>query len=431
MARFWHNIKEKMSPGSKILKFILLVLLCFLTVLVKELKSQVSPLNIYLSTNVNSVTDTIAYPKASMGIGNMYGIEDWTYNSPELDLYQVFNGSQSLYIAEMIIRWDISKVSISAQPGNLFDTYFFDTISTSAGNLKINIASLNGNVMPAFGKYLIRLKVKLLNPGYSKVLLANTDYRFFDNINNNQLQIPLTVNNAEVKFYLGDFARKRTVIDIGDGDVNFKDASVFFQHYNSFAGDGIFRTKLDIASSGNLNYFSMPVPDGQIDFWDMVMFVSGYTKEGSGQLDSITISGKNRVLNKNTIFYSFGNIIKEGTNIKVPLKISGDLNILHGLSIGAIFNTKYYEFTGISNEGFFDSRNSFSAHRLQGSTVFFDAVTLKNTGYSNSGEIIAGYMTFKEKSIPPNENIGISLISCDAVDYNNSSIKTELINKVK
>lgn len=421
-----------MSPNYKLFKLLLPVLLLLLIVLITESKSQVNPLNVYLSTDVNSVTDSIAYPKAGMGIGNKYGIEDWTYNSPELDLYQVFSGSQSLYAAEMNIKWDANYVSISAQPGNLFDTYFFDTISTSAGNLKIDIASLKGNVLPTIGKYLINLKIKLIRPGYSRVLLTNTDYRYFDEINNTQLQIPLIIYNGAVKFYLGDFARSRSVINLGDGDVNFKDASVFFQHYGSTVGDGIYRAKYDIASPGNLNYNEMPVPDGHIDFQDMAVFITGYTKEGSGQLENSIKNGENQAMDKNNkIYCSLGNIIKEGGNIKVPIKISGYLNVLHGLSIGATFNSKYYEFLEISKGEIFKSQNTISAHRLQGSTVFLDAVTIRNTGYSNSNEIIAGYLILKEKDIPVNGNTEISLISFDAIDDYNSSIKTELTNKAK
>lgn len=420
------RLKTKIYISS----FLLFCLLYILTI--SELKSQVNPLNVYLSSNINSVTDTVAYPKAGMGLGSVYGIEDWTYNSPKVDLYIEFGGSQSIYAAEMSIIWDTSFVSITAEAGNLFELYFFDTISSSAGNLKIDIASLNGNVMPMLGKYLIDLKIKLLKPGYSRVFLTNTDFRYFDEINNRQIQIPLTIYNGAVKFYLGDFAKNRTVINLGDGDVNFKDASVFFQHYNSFEGDGIFKTKFDIASAGNLNYFAMPVPDGQIDFWDLVMFATGYSKEGSGQLENKIKNNENQVMNKNNKIYCFpGNFIKEGSNIKVPVMISGNLNNIHGLSIGASFNSNNFEFVEVTTGEFFKSQNTISAHRLQGSTIFLDAVTVRNINFSNSDAINAGYLILKGKNANSDNKIEISITSFDAIDYNNNSIKTELINNVK
>jgi hypothetical protein len=421
-----------MRPNYKISKIFFFIIILLIVILILESKAQVNPLNIYLTGDSSSITDTIAYPKAGMGTGITYGSEDWTYNSPAVDLYLELSGSQSLYAAEMSILWDTNYISISAQAGNLFNSYFFDTISSGRGNLKINIASLNGNVMPAINKYLIDIKIKLLKPGFSRVFLTNTDYRYFDEINNRQLQIPLTIHNGAVKFYLGDFARSRTVINLGDGDVNFKDASVFFQHYGSYEGDGIFRTKFDIASAGNLNYFILPVPDGQIDFWDLVMYVTGYTKEGSGLLENKITNGENQVINKNNKINCFlGSFIKEGNNVKIPVKISGDLKELNGLSIGVTFNSEYFDFADVSDGEFFKSQNTISAHRLQGSTVFLDAVTIRNIGYSNSGEIIAGYLLLKEKVVSSNSNIEISLTSCDAIDYYNSLIKTELINKVK
>ena len=417
-----------MRPETKIFTFVFLVLL-ILIISITDIKSQVNPLNVYLSGDVNSASDTVAYPKAGMGTGSTYGSEDWTYNSPKVDLYLEFSGSQSLYAAEMNVRWDTSFVSITAEAGNLFDLYFMDTISSSAGNLKIDIASLNGNVMPILGKYLIDLKIKLLKPGYSRVFLTNTDFRYFDEINNTQIQIPLIISNGAVKFYLGDFAKSQPVISKGDGNVNFKDAAVFFQHYNSFEGDGIYRTKFDIASPGNLDYYSMPVPDGQIDFWDLVMFATGYAKQGSGQL-LIKGGDMNFINQNNKINFSLGNISKEGSNIKIPLIISGDINALHGVSIGVEYDPVHYEFIELNKGEMFNREDVISAYRLQGSAIYLDAVTLRDINLGNSKEVIAGYIIFKEKSAA-NKKPEIGLISCEALDYNNITIKTELLQKVK
>ena len=410
-------------------KRILILLFITLILFLKNSESQVNPLNVYLSSIINSYTDTIAYPKAGMGTGNIYGIEDWTYNSPKLDLYVLLSGNQSLYAAEMSIQWDANLFYVNAEPGNLFDLYYFDTISTAPGNLKINIASLSGNVMPALGKYLVNLKILILKPGYSNVVMINPDYRYFDNITNTQQQIPLTVTNGAVKFYLGDFARRRTVIDLGDGDVNFKDASVFFQHYASAVGDGIYRTKFDIASLGNLNYYLLPVPDGLINFWDMVMFVTGYELEGSGQL--LIKTGKEEIagVNNPNIKCSLGNIVREGSNIRIPVKITGDLNVLKGASISVTYNSKYYEFLEVSEGEIYKNTNYMSAHREQGSTVYLDAVSVSRTVRTNTGEITAGYIVLKEKESMRSGNTEISITSFDAVDYNNGYIKTELINK--
>ena len=416
-----------MSPNNKILSLFFLVIILLILILILESRAQVNPLNVYLANDSSSISDTIAYPKAGMGIGSTYGSEDWTYNSPALDLYIDLNGSQSLYAAQMNINWDTNFVSIISRVGNLFDSYFFDTISSKKGNLTINIASLNGNVMPSTGKYLVDLKIKLLKPGFSRVILTNPDFRYFDTANYTQLQIPVTVYNGAVKFYLGDFARSQSVIYLGDGKVNFKDASVFFQHYGSFEGDGIYRTKFDIASPGNLDYTSMPVPDGQIDFWDLVMFATGYSKQGSGQLQ--LKDNYEQVLNKNNhINYYLGNIIKEGENIKIPVYISGDINSLHGISVGVEYNPKLYELIEISNGELSNYPDVLSTHRLQGSTIYLDAVTISNLNF-NKNQIITGYILLRKKiSINKTE---INIISCDAVGYNNTLLKPELLQKVK
>ena len=388
--------------------------------------AQISNLNVFLTTDPNIISDTIAYPIVGMGTGIVYGPEDWTYNSPKLSFYIAINGSQSLFAADISIRYNKDSINLSAEAGNLFNQYYFDTISTSPGIFKINIVSLNSNVTPVAGKFLIKINIGVLKPGYSKILLENTDFRYFDEQHNNQIQIPLTNHNGAVKFYLGDFARSRIILNQGDGDVNFKDASVFFQHYGSTVGDGIYRAKYDIASPGNLNYNEMPVPDGVIDFWDLVMFAIGYSKEGSGLLNNSYQKNEINIMkNNNKVYCSLGTIIRDGNKVRVPVLISGDIKEIHAINVGVAFDKDFFEFTEIQKGELINSENVISAHKLQGNIVYLNSATSRNPGFSNNNEINAGYIDFIEKK-RNNGELKISLVSFEALDLNNSLLTSEL-----
>jgi len=408
------------------LKFINIIIFLIVLSALNGLDAQVSNLNVFLTTDPNIISDTIAYPIVGMGTGIVYGPEDWTYNSPKLSFYIAINGSQSLFAADISIRYNKDSINLSAEAGNLFNQYYFDTISTSPGIFKINIVSLNSNVTPVAGKFLIKINIGVLKPGYSKILLENTDFRYFDEQHNNQIQIPLTNHNGAVKFYLGDFARSRIILNQGDGDVNFKDASVFFQHYGSTVGDGIYRAKYDIASPGNLNYNEMPVPDGVIDFWDLVMFAIGYSKEGSGLLNNSYQKNEINIMkNNNKVYCSLGTIIRDGNKVRVPVLISGDIKEIHAINVGVAFDKDFFEFTEIQKGELINSENVISAHKLQGNIVYLNSATLRNPGFSNSNEINAGYIDFTEKK-RNNGDLKISLVSFEALDLNNSILTSEL-----
>ena len=408
------------------LKFINIIIFLIVISALNGLDAQVSNLNVFLTTDPNIISDTIAYPIVGMGTGIVYGPEDWTYNSPKLSFYIAINGSQSLFAADISIRYNKDSINLSAEAGNLFNQYYFDTISTSPGIFKINIVSLNSNVTPVAGKFLIKINIGVLKPGYSKILLENTDFRYFDEQHNNQIQIPLTNHNGAVKFYLGDFARSRIILNQGDGDVNFKDASVFFQHYGSTVGDGIYRAKYDIASPGNLNYNEMPVPDGVIDFWDLVMFAIGYSKEGSGLLNNSYQKNEINIMkNNNKVYCSLGTIIRDGNKVRVPVLISGDIKEIHAINVGVAFDKEFFDFSEVQKGELINNENVISAHKLQGNIVYLNSATSRNPGFSNNNEINAGYIDFIEKK-RNNGELKISLVSFEALDLNNSLLTSEL-----
>jgi hypothetical protein len=290
-----------------------------------------------------------------MGTGTVYGPEDWTYTNVKLDLYVVVSGTQKFFTADMTVQWDSTCLSLESHAGNLFAEKYFNTSNLTTGRQRINIASLDGNVMPAANKHLVKLSFSVLKPGVSQVNILSSDLRYYDNINDVQLSIPVTNFNGAVKFYVGDFARSRTIMYRGDGDINYKDVAVFGQKYGGALGiNQNYRVKYDIyPTEGGFDQNKMPVGDGVIDFYDLVLFiVGGYDLEANGTIQSpftLTGNGKNATVKLIQVSNAGG---------KAVYKILTDAGTgdISALSIKLVYDVKYvryagYKYTGSVNGG--------------------------------------------------------------------------------
>jgi len=376
--------------------------------------SQVSSLNICLSRDSTNFYDSVGFPMVGMGDGVVFGPEDWTYENPKLTMYLLVSGTQPFFASDLIINFDSSKTKLSILPGNLFANYFMDTMSIGLGSIRINIASLAGNVIPQTNKYLIKLLVKILKPGYSNLKIQNSDFRYFDEINNVSVNVPTNIFNGAIKFYLGDFAHSRTEIDRGDGDVNFKDASVFFQHYGSSEGDGIYERKFDIsAGCCNFDYYTLPSTDGSVNFYDLIMFVMGYEKEGSGLLMKINSKLPENLKDFKIDVSSYN---QSGESIEVPLKFVKGSSFIKSISIGIIFDNKIISYTGFNNN--LKNENSFVIPRSQGTMIYIDIASLGAGNSINSDGVIFSKILFKRISSGDISKI-LRITSCDILTINN------------
>ncbi len=375
---------------------------------------QVSSLNVCLSRDSINAFDSVAFPMVGMGDGTVYGAEDWTYINPKLTMYLIVSGTQSFMSSDMVINFDTSKIKLTVLPGNLFNSYYLDTISHDASSIRVNIASLAGNVAPQPNKYLFRILCKILKPGYSNIIIQNSTIKYYDEINDIQILVPNVKYNGAIKFYLGDFAFTRTEINRGDGDVNFKDASVFFQHYGSSEGDGIYRRKFDIsAGCCNFDYYTLPTTDGSINFYDLIMFVMGYEKEGSGLLMRM-----NSKLPQNLEGFKIdmSSYYQSGDEIVVPLKFVKGSSFIKSISIGIIFDNKILSYTGFTNN--LKNEHSFVIPRSQGTMIYIDIASLGAGNSINSDGVTFSKILFKKISSGDISKI-MRITSCDILTVNN------------
>lgn len=362
---------------GKITVFILLIQLFVCAVSI----AQINPLNLYLTQDTANTSQTTAYPIVGMGTGTTYGVEDWTYNNVKLNLFVIVTGNQKLLSADFIVKWDSTYLQLESFPGNLLSPNFFNKFDITTGSQRINIASLNGNVQADSSKYLVQLTFNVLKPGVTGVSILNPDLRYYDETNDIQFKIPVTNNQGFVKFYVGDFAKTRTIINKGDGDINYKDVAVFGQHYGGIRDAGaVYRAKYDIYPTENyFDFYKMPLGDGVIDFYDMVLFTIGYNYEANGIIQSPYMPSNNG----KEIKLRLTQINNSADKIIYRISVEGNYNDLMAISIKIDYDVNYLKFNSTKYLGK-QNDELLSGVINNNGKVSVDASFLKNTNSSSS-----------------------------------------------
>ncbi|NUN10034.1 MAG: T9SS type A sorting domain-containing protein [Ignavibacteriaceae bacterium] len=358
--------------------------------------------DVYLTENSADFNANIAYPKVGFGspITTPFSwtptSPDWTYNAPKCTLYVVPSGDEGLVATSFVVNFDATKASLSASAGsnNIFSSGIFQTQATAAGRLKINAANISSsiNVTPGSDKYLAMLVFTMLKPGHMEVTIDSLDFRQYDTENNEQVDIATEAHEADVKFYLGDFANS-SVQTTGDGLININDLSPFATAYwsNYAQSSTLYKSKFDIGpTSASGNYFALPTPDGNINFEDLIIFAIGYGKSAGSQLPK---------LNPAPLNIAFGEQIA-GDLVRVPVLLSGNVADVRGLSFS--LNTSM-KLVAVEKAGALGTENGFVIFRQDGNSVMIDAAVIGGESISNEGVI--AYLVFENKADLAVDNI--------------------------
>lgn len=422
MTNYLMQIKDRQRRPVLVKMTVLLILIQIFICTV--LTAQINPVNLYLTQDTANTSQTTAYPIVGMGTGTTYGADDWTYNNIKLNLFVVVTGNQRLLSADFIVKWDSTYLQLESFPGNLFSPNFFNKYDITTGRQRINTASLSGNVLADSSKYIVKLTFNVLKPGVSGVSILNPDIRYYDEMNDIQITIPVTNNQGFVKFYAGDFAKTRTIIYKGDGDINYKDVAMFGQHYGGVRDAGlVYRAKYDIYPTENFfDFYKLPIGDGVIDFYDMVMFTIGYNYEANGIIQSPFVPSNNGKEIK-------VRLSKENNAAdKIIYRISVDeyYNDLMAISIKIDYDVNYLKFNGTKYLGK-QNDELLSGVINNNGKVSVDASILKNTNSSSplSGDIFdVAFDVIK----PGNNSQRVYITSAEAFDNKVQSFKTTFVN---
>ena len=372
-------------------------------------------LELYL-TNDPSLPDndhTVTYPHSGIGNGTLYGVDDWTYNSPHMIFFAVPVGTQPFGASEFEINWDASKATLVVTNGNMFD--FIALQDISAGKKRINLgASSNLNISPSEGKYLVQLDFTIIQPGYNEITITGTDFRYFSG--DEQQTIPVTTHSGSIKFYLGDFSSENNVTTRGDGKINFDDLVQFaLSYFSESDGDPSgYKAKFDIGPTNtNGNYFTMPNPDGHIQFEDLAIFSIGYGKTAAHQLpkgNTLPVKFSTRSMSQDT----------KGM-ITVPLAISADPRDVRVLSVSVSYPPSSLEYAGYEKCGEMNHEYCFMAAKAKNNTVTLDAAVIGTEHEGLSKEGIFANLIFKERSTAISYHVNIQYAK--ARDSNNDDIQ--------
>jgi hypothetical protein len=279
----------------------------------------------------------------------------------------------------------------------------------------VNVASTNlKNQVPEAGKYLAKIKMSITAPGYIPLSLDATDFRYYNN--DEQQGVYVTTHTGYIIFYLGDFANSSTNT-IGDGRIDGNDMSLFTAAYWSIAGkDAGYRWKYDIGpTNANGSYWAMPNPDGKIEFEDLNIFAIGYGKTAAYQLPQ----GDNA--NTSPVIFSVSKQdIQRGDNLKVPLKVSGNVKDLRSFSLKMNYNPSELEYVGVEKAGGLNVNEGLVIGKTENNQLYVDGA-LVGTDEGLNGEQLIFNLVFNEKA---SGNHDISIANSRARNSGNVALKT-------
>ncbi|QOJ27553.1 MAG: T9SS type A sorting domain-containing protein [Ignavibacteriales bacterium] len=359
--------------------------------------SRLPVIPVYITQNNNDNGANVLYPKVGFGspITSPFSwtpvSPDWTYNAPKCTVYIVPAGSEDIVATSFVVNYDATKATLSASAGdnNLFDSGIFYTQATGAGRLKVNASNISSaiNVTPGSGKYLARLIFTMLKPGHMEITLDSLDFRQYDIAANEQVSIATDPGDADIKFYLGDFASSGSETT-GDGLININDLSLFATAYwsNHAQVSTLYKSKFDVGpTNASGNYFALPTADGNINFEDLIIFSVGYGKSAGNELPKVKVNPINVTLGEEIV----------GNTVRVPVYLSGSVEDVRGLSFS--FRTGM-TLKGVEKAGELNNENGFVIFRQEGDLVQIDAAVIGADKKAISAEGIVAYLVFENKS---------------------------------
>ena len=337
-----------------------------------------NPIDLYVTKDAAvPATNLEWFPSAN---DNTFGVDDWKYNPLTGSFFVTPAGTQSVKAAEFVIEWNHTLASVSVTEGDLFGAdKVFQTQVLAPGKIKVNYASLAGNIAPVVGKYFAKIDFTVTKPGFNSFTLSGVDVRYYDAAADEQKSVFTTTHPAAARLYLGDFA-SAAATNTGDGVINFTDLNIFAAAYWKISPAAGYMKKFDIGpTNSNGSYFAMPTPDGKINFEDLVIYSIGHGKSAANQLP------KN---GNQPVTVDFGTIAASNGITRIPVTLSGAVVDLRALSLQ--FTYSGMKFVGVEKAGDLDVDAGFVVSNDQNSTLMVDAaiIGLDNSSINKEGTIL-------------------------------------------
>lgn len=386
------------------------------------LKDYVNPgnplsLTLFAAQSQSPASSLLLTPVAGMGQASLVHPDDWSYTDAYLDCFVTATDNQPFISAEIIISWDSTKAELVSEDGNLTGNIITFRRQINASTLQLNITSLSGNIVPAYGEYIAKLRVKILQPGYHSFNISASDVQYYDEINDRQVPVYTLAASGEVTLHYGDFAKQvssQIITEAGDGNVDFADLVGFSAAYFSEANghnSNQYRVKYDIGSSLS-NPNGLPVPNNTIGFDDLFVFASNYGATPS------SLPQKPRNGGTGTILVSLLPPVSLGNGFATTaVQIIGDTEVLGGFSLSLTYEGP--EAPTIQNGSSIHAENGLIFKKISGNTIQIDCAATNNNFCSGSGSVFL--LHHREHSMLQKE-------SFHAVDYQGVPLTVTSVN---
>lgn len=367
-----------------------------------------------------------------MGGADMTNDWCWEYLSSSVSAIPMTMGA-NIFAATIKLRYDPADWQLTnptnyvngATQGTLFTTSGYDDFFFSqAGALgSDNTILADISVQEAGNPMVVADAVKSLAIFAFKPIASNPSPITFvsaavrDNLN--QAYYLDLSDDSKGRIYLGDVVRSTLpsgyVHNEGDGVINSDDLAVWSPAYFTDVSGitypgalGSYKLKYDLGPTTTNYIDGIPVPDGKIEFEDLVIFAISY---GLSQNGSYPKSATQQLA------LALADVeCEQGEWIDVPVNVSGAVD-LRALSLAVSYDIRMLDFEGAVGGAMLPKGSPFFVKDVDG-MLRVDAAAISETGMVGDGEAVI--LRFRAKQ---NGTNGPRIVSALARDSRNNPIE--------
>lgn len=355
---------------------------------------------------------------------------DWSYKNHRVrfDLIPSLNTTVSedpgLFSLSLVLEFEAENlILVESGAGGFFvdadQLLFVRELEPKGGfsRIQIDIASSKGNVPLVDNEEpVFTMEFELAKSGSHEIRLANADLR-----TSLEEPVPRTVSleaellSAMVNVFPGDFTTE-TGTGIR-GRVGMDDFLKFSDAYFSEAGDAHYALRFDIGSYDVNSWSDLPESDGRIDFRDLVIFSTGFSRSSEGVL--LRMNKSESVQQRAWIELDDPEPADDG-EVRIPVVLRGEFSGVR--AVGLRFAISEAEFVGHRLSGIWEQASAFSASRMKGNLLDWDTALLSGDITRIEEEGLIGYLIFDTM---PN---GLVVKDADIRDYKGEPIHAETVS---
>lgn len=355
---------------------------------------------------------------------------DWSYKNHRVrfnlipSLVTSISDDPGLFSLSLVLEYEAeSLLFIKTGAGEFFadadDLLFVRELDPIGGyrRIQIDVASSTGNIPLVDNEQpVFMVEFELAKSGSHEIRLANADLRTsLDEPVPQTVSLETELLPAIVHVFPGDFT---TETGTGNrGRIGMDDFLKFSEAYFSEAGDAQYALRFDIGSYNVNSWADLPESDGRIDFRDLVIFSTGFSRSSEGVL--LRMNESDDVQQLAWIEVNDPQPV-DGGKIRIPILLRGEFSGVR--AVGLRFKTSGAEFMGHSLSEVWEQASAFSASRMKENLLDWDTALLSGDVTHIEQEGLIGYLFFD--AMPES----LVITGADIRDYKGEPIYAETVS---